>query len=248
MLHWCQNSRRRSSETVGPVVAPQITSAPAPAQRPQRLLPGALAHAVHHHVGAAAAGQPATSATTSAVRVVDRRRRPEPPRDLELGVGAAGHDRPARRAARRSGAPPCATPPPMPQISTVSPARSRARVVQHPPRGERRQREGGRLGPRHARPAPARGSRPAPRHARRRCPDGARPGSRKSGRATPRPPGRRRSVRTRRPGLIITRSPGRTPVTAAPTASTTPAPSEPTTWGKVIVSPAGRRRRRGRAG
>ena len=35
------------------------------------------------------------------------------------------------------------------------------------------------------------------------------------------------------PGLIITRSPGRTAVTALPTDSTMPAPSDPTTWGKV---------------
>src|SRR2546430_3814758 len=34
------------------------------------------------------------------------------------------------------------------------------------------------------------------------------------------------------PGLIMTRSPGRTNRTSDPTASTTPAPSAPTTWGK----------------
>src|SRR2546430_5158734 len=34
------------------------------------------------------------------------------------------------------------------------------------------------------------------------------------------------------PGLIITGSPGRTDRTSDPTASTTPAPSAPTTWGK----------------
>src|SRR5215213_9258481 len=39
------------------------------------------------------------------------------------------------------------------------------------------------------------------------------------------------------PGLIITRSPGRTSVTSAPTASTTPAPSDPTMCGNAYCTP-----------
>ena len=46
-------------------------------------------------------------------------------------------------------------------------------------------------------------------------------------------PGTRRTRRRRWPGLIMTRSPGRTAPTAGPTASTTPAPSEPTMCGKT---------------
>ena len=45
-----------------------------------------------------------------------------------------------------------------------------------------------------------------------------------------------------RVGLIITRSPGRHCRTAAPASRTTPAPSEPTTWGNTETAPGKSRR------
>ena len=67
----------------------------------------------------------------------------------------------------------------MPQISTVSPGRSAAAGRQHPPGGERGERERGGLGPRHRRRAPAPGSPRARRRTRPPCRAGARPTTRK---------------------------------------------------------------------
>ena len=86
MLHWCQKSRRRSSETVGPVVAPQIDDPAAAPQRALRIHPGLLADAVHHHVGAPPSGEAAYLRHDIVTAVVQGRGGSELARPLELGV------------------------------------------------------------------------------------------------------------------------------------------------------------------
>ena len=124
------------------------------------------------------------------------------------------------------------TPPPTPQISTVSPAWSLARVAS--------MCQTVRV---------ARGNAAASDHD---IPSGTRPrfaaGTTTSsaavpGRCSPRMPKREQSDSSPAshagqcpqeiPGLISTRSPGRHPRTAGPTVSTSPAPSDPTTCGKT---------------
>ena len=93
MLHWCQNSRRRSSDDHRAGGGAADDQPAAPPERAERVLPARLAHAVHHDVGAAAAGEPPDLGDDVAARVVERRVGAQAPGGLELGVGAAGHDR-----------------------------------------------------------------------------------------------------------------------------------------------------------
>ena len=123
------------------------------------------------------------------------------------------------------------TPPPMPTMSTRSPG-PQPGPAQHPIRGEGREREGGALGPRAVGGSGAPRCAPAPPPGLRGRPSAVRPGSRSRGAWVRRrrgpPPWRRGAMA----GFRTTSSPTATPLTRDPTDSTTPATSQPGTWGR----------------
>ena len=232
MLHWCQNSRRRSSAIIGPGGGAADHQPAAAPERAERVLPARLAHAVDDDVGAPSAGEPPDLRHDVGRRVVDRRVRAQAPRGLELGVGAAGDDGPGaevpgdlERRHRHAAAD-------APDEHGLARRGARARVVsiRHAvsvasenaaawahgiPGGTGARFSAGTTTYSAAVPA--------------RCS----PTTRKASQSDSSPSRHAAHAPQERPGLIMTRSPGRTVVTAGPTASTTPAPSEPTMWGKA---------------
>ncbi len=131
-----------------------------------------------------------------------------------------------------------ATPPPMPQISTRSPACSRARVVSIRQAVSVDSVNAAAAGQLHS-PVSGRTFR-----AGSTISSAAVPGT-----CSPRTPKRRQNTSSparhashsphETPGLIATRSPGRRSRTAGPVSRTTPAPSDPTMWGKSRIGTAG---------
>ena len=162
MLHWCQKSRA------------QVELRPSDRWWRRRSRAGRRA-AARGATRSQVASRPTLSTTTSAPRPPvqparpRRRRRRVPWFSVDVGAECRGPPRAWRRSrwSRSTRAPSSraiwsaasATPPPMPQISTVSPGCERGPRDEHPPRRERRERERGGLRPRHLRRAPAPGSR-----------------------------------------------------------------------------------------
>jgi hypothetical protein len=125
-----------------------------------------------------------------------------------------------------------ATPPPIPQISTVSPGCSLARVVSIRQAVSVPSENAAASGHGIAGGTGARFSSGTTTYSAA-VPGLCSPMTRKLAQSTSSPARQAGHRPHQRPGLIITRSPSRTRVTADPTDSTIPAPSEPTMCGKV---------------
>ena len=127
-VHWFQNSRRTSVCTIGPDVAPHVTSRPR--------LPSASSDCAHvasptvsiDDIDAALAGARADLLADIRRAWLIRFSAPSP-----RARASFSSLRDVTHASRRSACTICsaasATPPPMPQISTLSPLRTRARVT-----------------------------------------------------------------------------------------------------------------------
>ena len=145
-LHWNQKRRRRSSGHLRPGGGAAGHQPAAGAEGSERSLPGRFAHRVHHDVGADLPSGSEPRPGHVLRRVVEARSAPSARARASLASDElVTTTRAPRCLAIWSAA--IATPPPIPQISTVSPAAEAGPGYEHPPGGEGRQRQRRRLRP-----------------------------------------------------------------------------------------------------